>query len=116
MLTTRADVRRGVDDHGAEAFADQRRGAGAVGGSSLPGVRVELNPTALNKYGIGLEDVRTVLAAANAKRPKGHFSDGRRACGRSARTIRFSRPSEYQPLIVAYHNGARGARFPTSAR
>jgi multidrug efflux pump len=48
----------------------------AVWGSALPGVRVELNPTALNKYGIGLEQVRGVLAAANANNPKGHFSDG----------------------------------------
>jgi multidrug efflux pump len=48
-----------------------------VGGSALPGVRVELNPTALNKYGIGLEQVRTALAAANANTPKGHFSDGK---------------------------------------
>src|SRR5580700_2677971 len=37
-----------------------------VGGSSLPGIRVELNPTTLQKYGIGLEEVRTVLAGANA--------------------------------------------------
>src|SRR6202163_2642058 len=36
-----------------------------VGGSSLPAVRIELNPTALDRYGIGLEQVRTVLSAAN---------------------------------------------------
>src|SRR5882672_8779861 len=47
-----------------------------VGGSALPGVRIELNPTALNKYGIGLEQVRSVLSSANASTPKGHFSDG----------------------------------------
>src|ERR1700676_499467 len=46
-----------------------------VGGSSLPGVRIELNPSALNKYGIGLEQVRTTLSGANANVPKGHFSD-----------------------------------------
>ncbi len=49
-----------------------------VGGSALPGVRVELNPTALNKYGIGLEQVRGVLSSANSNTPKGHFSDGNR--------------------------------------
>ena len=49
-----------------------------VGGSALPGVRVELNPTLLNKYGIGLEQVRSVLSSANANTPKGHFSDGQR--------------------------------------
>src|SRR5437870_7892930 len=51
----------------------QVKGVGQVfvGGSSLPAVRVELNPAALNKYGIGLEDVRAALAATNVKRPKG---------------------------------------------
>src|SRR3989442_8573876 len=49
-----------------------------VGGSSLPAVRIELNPTALNKYGIGFEQVRSVLGSANANTPKGHFSDGKR--------------------------------------
>ncbi len=63
-----------------------------VGGSALPGVRVELNPTALNKYGIGLEQVRTVLSGANANTPKGHFSDGT-GCGRWAPTTRSSKPS-----------------------
>src|ERR1700680_2685515 len=55
----------------------QIKGVGTVniGGSALPAVRIELNPMALNKYGIGLEDVRTVLSAANANTPKGHFSD-----------------------------------------
>ena len=44
-----------------------------VGGSSLPSVRVELNPHALARYGIGLEDVRTMLANANVNRPKGQI-------------------------------------------
>ena len=47
-----------------------------VGGSALPGVRVELNPGALFKYGIGLEDVRAALASANANSPKGAIDDG----------------------------------------
>jgi multidrug efflux pump len=46
-----------------------------VGGSSLPAVRVELNPRALFKYGIGLEDVRAALSAANADSPKGAVQD-----------------------------------------
>src|SRR5882672_9639053 len=50
-----------------------------VGGSALPGVRIELNPTALNKFGIGLEQVRAVLSAANANTPKGHVSDDQRS-------------------------------------
>jgi len=47
-----------------------------VGGSSLPAVRVELNPDALSQYGIGLEDVRAALAAANANSPKGAVEVG----------------------------------------
>ena len=47
-----------------------------IGGSALPAVRVELNPQALFKYGIGLEDVRAALASANANSPKGSIDDG----------------------------------------
>jgi multidrug efflux pump len=49
-----------------------------IGGSSLPAVRVELNPLALFKYGIGLEDVRAALSSANAHSPKGAIEDGER--------------------------------------
>ena len=77
----------------------------SVGGSALPGVRVELNPTALNKYGIGLEQVRGVLAAANANTPKGHFSDGNHIWEVGANDQIF-KAIDYAPLIVAYHNGA----------
>jgi multidrug efflux pump len=49
-----------------------------VGGSALPAVRVELNPDAVSNYGLGFEQVRTVLASANANSPKGHFSAGER--------------------------------------
>ena len=84
----------------------------SVGGSSLPAVRVELNPPALNKYGVGLEDVRAALAAANANRPKGSVEEGDRHwqiyANDQAKTA-----AEYLPLIVAYRNGAR-CGSPTS--
>ena len=76
-----------------------------VGGSALPGVRVELNPTALNKYGIGLEQVRQALATANANRAKGHFSDGQRMYEVGANDQLFT-AADYRPLLIAYHNGA----------
>ena len=76
-----------------------------VGGSSLPGVRVELNPTALNKYGIGLEQVRAALSSANANTPKGHFSDGLHMWEVGASDQIF-RASDYEPLVVAYRNGS----------
>ncbi|HVP47951.1 MAG TPA: multidrug efflux RND transporter permease subunit [Bryobacteraceae bacterium] len=75
-----------------------------VGGSSLPSVRIELNPTVLNKYGIGLEQVRSILAGANANTPKGHFSDDHRMWEVGANDQLF-RAVDYEPLLVAYHNG-----------
>jgi multidrug efflux pump len=76
-----------------------------VGGSSLPAVRVEINPRALYKYGIGFEDVRAALAGANANQPKGAVDDDRRhwqiEANDQARTA-----ADYIPLIVAYRNGA----------
>src|SRR5579863_7641417 len=55
----------------------QMKGVGqvSVGGGALPAVRVDVNPTLLNKFGLGLEDIRTMLGSANANRPKGDFRD-----------------------------------------
>src|SRR5271163_3370883 len=55
----------------------QMKGVGqvSVGGGALPAVRVDVNPTLLNKFGLGLEDIRSMLASANANRPKGDFHD-----------------------------------------
>jgi multidrug efflux pump len=76
-----------------------------VGGGSLPTVRIELNPTVLNKYAIGLEQVRGVLSSANANTPKGHFSDGHRMWEVGANDQLFH-AVDYQPLLVAYRNGS----------
>ncbi len=76
-----------------------------VGGSALPAVRVELNPNALYKYGIGLEDVRAALASANAHSPKGDIETGDRhyqIYDNDQATV----AAEYRSLIVAYRNGA----------
>jgi len=85
----------------------QMRGVGqvVVGGGALPGVRVELNPTTLNKYGIGLEQVRTVLSNANVNRPKGEFSGENHTWGIST-TDQLLKAVQYKPLIVSYHNGS----------
>jgi multidrug efflux pump len=58
------------------------RGVGqvVVGGGALPAVRVELNPSMLSKYGIGLEQVRSAIAATNANTPKGQVSAGNQRC------------------------------------
>src|SRR5438552_4224806 len=76
-----------------------------VGGSSLPAVRVELNPQTLNKYGIGFEDVRTVIAATNANRPKGSLESNERHWQIYAND-QAKKAVDYMPLIVAYRNGA----------
>ncbi|HEV2380077.1 MAG TPA: multidrug efflux RND transporter permease subunit [Terriglobia bacterium] len=75
-----------------------------VGGGALPGVRVELNPTQMNKYGIGFEQVRNVLSGANANTPKGYFSDGHLTWEVGAND-QIYHAVDYQPLIVAYHSG-----------
>jgi len=76
-----------------------------VGGASLPAVRVELDPPALNRLGIGAEDVRAAIVATNANRPKGAVEDDSRhwqiLANDQAKTA-----AEYIPVIVAYRNGA----------
>ncbi|MDR3568237.1 MAG: multidrug efflux RND transporter permease subunit [Syntrophobacteraceae bacterium] len=76
-----------------------------VGGGSLPAVRVELNPSALDKYGIGLEDVRTMLQATNVSRPAGKLSSGRRTWEIQAND-QLHKASQYSHLIVRYTAGA----------
>ena len=76
-----------------------------VGGSSLPAVRVELNPTALNKYQIGLDDVRNALSRANVNRPKGQLADGSRTWEIKTNDQMY-KAEAYQPLIIAYRSGA----------
>jgi multidrug efflux pump len=85
----------------------QVSGVGQVqlGGSSLPAVRVELNPNALFKYGIGLEDVRAALAAANANTPKGSIDVGGQRY-QIYTNDQASKAAEYQNLVIAYRNGA----------
>ena len=76
-----------------------------VGGSSLPAVRVELNPTALNHAGIGLEEVRTALSNANANVPKGHLADATNTWTITANDQLF-KAEDYIPLVITYRNGA----------
>ncbi|MFZ3140188.1 efflux RND transporter permease subunit [Polaromonas sp.] len=80
-----------------------------LGGGSLPAVRVELLPFALNRYGVSMEDVRAALQAANANRPRGAIEGkGQRlqiyAAGNAASG--GLRAADYQGLIVAWRNGA----------
>lgn len=76
-----------------------------VGGSSLPAVRIELNPTTLNKYGIALETVRQTISNANTNRPKGQLTEGTRTIDITANDQLFKR-EQYLPLIISYQNGS----------
>ncbi|MGC2322387.1 MAG: efflux RND transporter permease subunit, partial [Terriglobales bacterium] len=82
-------------------------GVGQVitGGGAKPAVRVQVNPTQLFNYGIGLDDVRTALARANANSPKGQFSDNQDTFLIYA-SDQLLDAEKYKPLIVAYRNGA----------
>ncbi|HXD84578.1 MAG TPA: multidrug efflux RND transporter permease subunit [Rudaea sp.] len=76
-----------------------------VSGSSLPAVRVELNPTALNHYAIALDTVRTAIQNANANRPKGFVElDDRH--WQIATNDQAREASQYRDLIVAWRGGA----------
>src|SRR5438874_1633581 len=110
LSLTSTTLSRGRMYDAASSILQQKRsqvpgvGQVIVGGGALPAVRVELNPLALNKYGVGLEDVRSALAASNLNRPKGQLADGRRASELQANDQLF-KADEYAPLIVAYQNG-----------
>ena len=82
-------------------------GVGQVfaGGGALPAVRVDVNPTALSRTGLGLEDVRTLLANANANSPKGELGMGGRLWS-IATTDQLLKADQYRPLVVSYRNGA----------
>jgi multidrug efflux pump len=76
-----------------------------VGGSSLPAVRVEVNPTQLNAYGLSMETLRNVLAVQNANSPKGQTANDTTTQD-IADNDQLLKAKYYQPLIVGYHNGA----------
>jgi multidrug efflux pump len=112
ILALTSDTRKPGQIYDAVSNIIQQRlsqvdGVGEVelGGGSLPAVRVEIAPFALNRYGISLEDVRAAIQSANANRPKGTVEDADRRFqiytstgGRKA--------ADYRNLVVAFRNGA----------
>ena len=111
LLSLTSDiVDRGVMYDAASSILQQKlsqiEGVGRVyvGGGSLPAIRVDLNPTALNKYGIGFGDVRRMLSATNVRRPTGHLTDGAQTW--EIRTNdQLHKADDYLPLVVAYRDG-----------
>jgi multidrug efflux pump len=76
-----------------------------VGGGARPAIRAELNPTLLNKLGVGLDTVRTALGSANANRPKGELADAVNAWTVDDTDQIFS-ADDYRKQIISYKNGA----------
>ncbi|WP_338862157.1 efflux RND transporter permease subunit [Mycetohabitans rhizoxinica] len=76
-----------------------------VSGAANPAVRVEVNPTVLFHYGIGLEDIRAALASANANSPKGAIEAGRRHL-QLYTNDQARRADQYRDLVIAYRNGS----------
>src|SRR3954454_8774863 len=109
-LTSETARKSAMYDVGTSILAQrisQVNGVGQVqvSGGSLPAVRVELNPDSVNKYGLGIDQIATTLAAANANRPKGEISGPRNAWQLSTTDQLFT-AAQYKPLVVAYKNGA----------
>jgi multidrug efflux pump len=84
----------------------QVQGVGDVelGGAALPAVRIDLNPLALSRYGIPLEDVRTAISSTNANRPRGVIESSEIAWQLYGQTPGL-RASDYAGIVVAWRNG-----------
>ncbi|WP_288377253.1 efflux RND transporter permease subunit [uncultured Pseudomonas sp.] len=76
-----------------------------IGGSSLPAVRIELEPQLLNQYGLALDDVRTAVANANQRRPMGFVEDAERNWQVRAND-QLEKADDYKPLVIRQQNGA----------
>ncbi|HJZ52547.1 MAG TPA: multidrug efflux RND transporter permease subunit [Candidatus Acidoferrales bacterium] len=102
---------RGPMYDAASTIVEQRlsqiQGVGqvSVGGSSLPAVRVELNPTQLNSYGLGLQDVNAMLSRQNANLAKGQITNGETTADIVAND-QLLKADYYKDLVIGYHNGA----------
>ncbi len=76
-----------------------------VGGSSLPGVRVELSPMQLNSYGLGLSTIQSMLSRQNANLAKGQIANDYQTADITSND-QLLKAKDYQNLVVGYHNGA----------
>ena len=85
----------------------QIKGVGQVvaGGSSAPAVRIDVNPTQINSFGLTLDNIRTAISSQTANEAKGSVTDGKRTWLFSAND-QLMRAAEYQPLVLSYRNGA----------
>ncbi|MBF0565904.1 MAG: multidrug efflux RND transporter permease subunit [Nitrospirae bacterium] len=77
----------------------------SIGGGQRPAVRIHANPAALASYGLTLEDLRAVIAAANVNQAKGGF-DGPLQSYVIGANDQLTSAAEYGSIVVSYHNGA----------
>ena len=84
----------------------QIRGVGqvVVGGSSAPAVRVDVNPTQINSYGLTLESIRTAITSQTANLAKGFFSDAKKTWMIGAND-QLLHAADYEPILMTYRNG-----------
>ena len=80
-------------------------GSSRISGGQKPAVRIQVNPTALSSYGLTMEDVRTAVAQSNVNQAKGTF-DGTDQSYQIGANDQLLSSDQYQPLVVAYKNGA----------
>jgi multidrug efflux pump len=76
-----------------------------VGGGALPSVRVEVNPTKLESFGLTLSDIQSVLSLQNADMPRGRFANNN-ATADIITNDQISDAEQYKPLVIGYNNGA----------
>jgi multidrug efflux pump len=74
-------------------------------GGLKPAVRIQADLARMAAYGIGMEDLRAAIAAANVSGPKGSL-DGALQAYTIAANDQITEASAYKPVIVAYRNGA----------
>ncbi len=108
LTSTKFDTGKLYDEASTEMEQklSQIQGVGqvVVGGSSLPSVRVDVDPTQLNSYGLTLANVQAILSTQNADLAKGQLSDGSTTADIVAND-QISNAEDYKPLIVGFHNG-----------
>src|SRR5580658_6076321 len=112
LMTLESDVvpRPQLYDIASSVFAQklsQVKGVGQVqvGGSSLPAVRVEVNPQPLSVYNVGLDQIGTFLQQANANKPHGAFANAETQIPIYS-TDQLFKANEYKNLVVVYRNNA----------
>ncbi|MGB8986601.1 MAG: efflux RND transporter permease subunit, partial [Candidatus Sulfotelmatobacter sp.] len=108
LTSTKYDTGKLYDEASTimEQKLSQIQGVGqvVVGGASLPSVRVDVNPTQLNSYGLSLSGIQSILSTQNADIAKGQVTYGSNTADIVAND-QISTAEDYKPIIIGYHNG-----------